>query len=75
MEYIYANNIFILSLLFVLFSMFYNKKPFLLISIILLFIYIVHIISYNLNNLDKLDIVYSAILIILLFFLVKNMIF
>ncbi len=78
MEIIYANNIFILLLMFILFEIYFKNKIFLFLSLILLIIYIFNILneSFNNKNVDKpmiiLNSIYSIVLIIFLIYFIKN---
>ncbi len=78
MEIIYANNIFILLLMFILFEIYFKNKIFLFLSLILLIIYIFNILneSFNNKNVDKpmiiLNSIYSIVLIIFFIYFIRN---
>lgn len=72
MEIIYANNIFILAILVMLFDLYFKNKIFLLLSVFLLIIYVIIILKIEIN---LINVIYSIILITFLLFFVKKTLF
>ncbi len=72
MEIIYANNIFILAILLMLFDLYFKNKIFLLLSLFLLIIYVIIILKIEIN---LINVIYSIILITFLLFFVKKTLF